>query len=256
MKTYILKLFIVSFFILLLYKFYFFKKNKEYEEELSSLVVCAYNENIDWISKAETLNKYDKIYVYIKNIDVYNKKKNQLPKKIKLISLPNIGSCDHVYLYHIIHNYDTLTNSITFSKGTYKSIIDEYILNDNNYLKKYIMNSGNKNNNILRSFKLDNWNFTNNKNLNFKFKKSKFKNLEHYLLTLFNPKGVSILFEQSNLILYTGYFKVQKQNVHRYKKDIYKKLISYEGGPNREIDHYYERIWGLLFSNVNNSIKL
>ena len=76
MKTYILKLFIVSFFILLLYKFYFFKKNKElYEEELSSLVVCAYNENIDWISTDETLNKYDKIYVYIKNIDVYNKKK-------------------------------------------------------------------------------------------------------------------------------------------------------------------------------------
>lgn len=217
-----------------------------FNNKTSSLVVCAYNENIDWIESKETIDKYTKIFVYIKNKDRFDKIKKNNHKKIKYISLDNIGSCDFVYLHHIINHYSDLTDIVTFSKGTYKKNIPKY----------NIISKSNSNNNNSKKFSLNYWNFSNNKNLNFKYQKSEFKNLEDYLLSIFKKESVDKLFSNSSYIIYAGWFTVSKDNIHRYKKKIYEKLINYKGGPNREIDHFHERIWGLLFSNTDTNIEL
>ena len=86
------------------------------------MVCCVYNEDITWIHN-ET-QQYDKIYIYVKNKKRINKlKKEFLNNKINIILLENIGSCDPVYLYHIINNYNSLEDTITFSSSikVYKS---------------------------------------------------------------------------------------------------------------------------------------
>ena len=67
---------------------------------------------------------------------VYNKGENQdFEKKnvSKIIDLPNVGRCDHTYLYHIVTNYNRLSDIIVFFPGsldlTYKKETAIQILN-------------------------------------------------------------------------------------------------------------------------------
>ena len=255
LKIIVLIIVIAFFFIYLLIRIsnkYKFKNIKK----TYSLVVCVYNENIDWLYDEKNTFKYKEIYVYIKNKERAETllANNNESNKIKYIQLPNIGSCDFAYLYHIIKNYDNLTDYICFSKGTFKKTIRTY--NDFNYIIKpmYKLNKNEVKN--LQNFYLNNWDFKFNKNLNFAFEKSEFKNLEHYLLSIFSKEGVDILFKNYTNIILEGYFNVSKINIHRYDKKIYEKLQVNKGGPNRELDHFHERIWGLLFSNKKKNIDL
>jgi hypothetical protein len=227
--------------LLLLYLLYLLsliKYKETFSSKTNSMVCCVYNEDITWIHNE--IQEYDKIYIYVKNKQRINKLKNEFTHtKINIILLENIGSCDHVYLYHIINNYDSLEDTITFCKGTYINKINKYT-----YTKKT------SNNNALKSFKLNNWNFT--YNTHSKYYKSEFNNLEEYLLSIFSKKNVDKLFSYSTYVLFGGYFTVTKDNIRRYNKNVYNKLINYDiKQPNREIDHYHERIWGLLFSNYS-----
>ena len=82
-----------------------------------TLIVCVYNEDINWINDKK--DNYDKIYIYIKKKNRYNDIKEKFNKdKIEVISIENIGSCDFAYLHHIINNYENMNGTITFHKGT------------------------------------------------------------------------------------------------------------------------------------------
>tara|TARA_B100000123_G_scaffold266265_1_gene238262 strand:- start:1287 stop:2003 length:717 start_codon:yes stop_codon:yes gene_type:complete len=215
-----------------------------------SMVLCIYNENIDWIWKYKNTNirnyKFQKIFLYIKNRERYEKLIEEKHDELfEIISLPNVGSNDYVYLHHIINNYDNLTDCIEFRKGSGYRYPSNYNMN---IFTREIPDD-------IANFYLDNWDFSYNKNLNFKYEKSGFKNVRHYLLSLFKESAVNKLFDGFNYVLYFGNFSVTRDNILRYPKMVYEKLHCLEGGPNREIDHYQERIWGLLFSNKYKKIN-
>jgi len=73
-----------------------------------NLIVSRYKEDISWVEDPP-FNKY-KVVCYNKGDD--------LPKctapKCKVISLPNVGRCDHTFLHHIITNYDNLSKISVF----------------------------------------------------------------------------------------------------------------------------------------------
>lgn len=209
------------------------------------LVCCIYNENINWIQNE--LNNYDKIYLYCKKKERFNEiYKKYSNYKTTVINLENIGTCDYAYLYHIINNYDNLLNIIDFHKGSENKKKKFYIYNlEKKKAKKIKIKK-------LRKFNLKKYSFSNKVNIetnNF-FYKSEFENLNKYLLFLFDKETVNNLFNNHRYVIYGGNFIVNVSNIHRYDKEIYEKLINYDCKfPNREIDHFYERIWGLLFSN-------
>ena len=112
-----------------------FKNNVE-------IVVSRYNEDLSW------LNEYPfNLFEYI----VYNKGDNDHFEKSnvkKIINVTNVGRCDHTYLYHIIENYNNLSNIIVFFTGslknttTYKKQKAINILNniiDNNFTNAYFL---------------------------------------------------------------------------------------------------------------------
>lgn len=250
MNKIIITLSIVIIILLLIKK----KKNNHTKH----LVLAVYNENINWVKKE--IPKFNSIFVYIKNESRINKLKELFKNdnNVLVISMNNIGSCDHVYLYHIINNYNKLADLNTFSKGT-EPLIKYNKFPDNKHVKKLL---GIFNTNHLKKFSLSDWKFTNNKDSKFKFKKSKYNNLEEYLIDKFGKIFTNTLFKYSSSIfsltylektIYSlaGYFTVSKKNIMQYKRKLYKKLIEFETkGPNREIDHFHERIWGLLFTNT------
>lgn len=273
------------------------------------LVCCVYNENIEWI--LECVDDYKYIYIYIKNRNRVDYIRNMFVNmyNVIVIEIENIGSCDHVYLYHIIENYDNLDGIIYFSKGTNRLITKEF-KNYKRYLilnymlllcvllfiilsivrkKKFLIptiiclvlfiiflkilhNNDNiyydtPNNidyrnvneikyteNSVANFNTPTWKFSYNTGAKFKFIRSKHSNLKNYMLSLFSKQFVEYLLNGNKNIIYKGYFKVDSTNIHRYPKELYESLIDFKTkSSNREIDHFHERIWGLLFSTPTNT---
>ena len=79
------------------------------------IVVAVHNEDIKW------LLPYKDIVI------IYNKGEyNYLLNNFNIINLKNYGRESHTYLYHIINNYENLTEKIIFFQG---KIDDHKILN-------------------------------------------------------------------------------------------------------------------------------
>ena len=77
------------------------------------LVIARYNEDLGWLDKYRDVS-FNQIFVY-------NKGKGEVVCPLKqtlYVSLPNVGRCDHTYIYHIIKNYNTLADVTIFAKGS------------------------------------------------------------------------------------------------------------------------------------------
>jgi hypothetical protein len=73
-----------------------------------TIVVAKYLENIDWISK----------YDIISNTIIYDKSgEADLDSSYNIIPIKNFGRESHSYLYHIINNYDNLSDVLIFTQG-------------------------------------------------------------------------------------------------------------------------------------------
>ena len=70
------------------------------------VIISRYNENLSWLLESP-FNQF-KYIVYNKGINNNFEKTNV----IQIINLPNVGKCDHTYLYHIVENYDNLSNIV------------------------------------------------------------------------------------------------------------------------------------------------
>ena len=78
---------------------------EKYDIKKHCMVVARYNECLNW------LLPYEDITI------VYNKGADDLPPFKNIIKLENVGREGHTYLYHIIREYDNLSERITFIQG-------------------------------------------------------------------------------------------------------------------------------------------
>jgi len=131
------------------------------------VIISRYNENLSWTLE-HPFNKFQYI--------VYNKGDNDDFVKTnvkKIIKLDNLGKNDHTYLYHIIENYNNLSNITVFFPGSLnienKKNKGVRILNriiKSNYKKAYFL--GHYQNNVcesFRNFQLDYWQTSDSSNL-------------------------------------------------------------------------------------------
>jgi hypothetical protein len=74
------------------------------------IIIARYNEDLSWLKK---IPKSIKITIYNKGLDDI-----EIPGvKYNIIKLPNIGRESHTYLYHVIQNYDNLSDKTIFCQG-------------------------------------------------------------------------------------------------------------------------------------------
>lgn len=219
------------------------------------VIVARYNEDLSWTLE-EPFNKFQYI--------VYNKGLNDNFEKTnvaKIINVNNVGKNDHTYLYHIIENYNSLTDvtiffpgsiNIDYKKAKAKRIL--YKIIESNYQNAYFF--GDKHASVKESFKdfkLDNWQTTDIKNLNL--------NSETQLkLCSLRPYKVWYKYFFGNTIAkwstLWGIFSIDKRDIIQHPIERYQMLIStVNDHSNPEAGHYIERSWGAIFYPLVYTLK-
>jgi len=238
-------------------------KNKEYVNKFSLLsdplilkenlllknieiVVSRYNENLEWINNYP-FNQFQ-YTVYNKGINENFNKKNVT----KIINLPNVGVCDHTYMYHIVSNYDenSLKQITVFLPGSVNmpskinkaiSILLKALLTQSAFFVGEYTSSVFH---FFKDFTIDNHKTGNSENFNL-------NNRGELIKSWLRPFGNWYLYNFGETIVsyytYNGIFSFDKKDIMKYKKYRYERILDQlKAGPNVEVAHYMERSWGAL----------
>jgi len=210
------------------------------------IVVSRYNEDLHWLDESP-FNEYEYI--------VYNKGDNDNFCKTNvtsIIHLPNIGKCDHTYLYHIVHNFENLNEILVFLPGSldisYKKAKAVDMLERikiNNYENAVFI--GEYSNNILKEF----YNFTLDSHRTTYLNNFEKENSCDVSPANIRPFGKWYLHNFGNISInyYTfwGIFSVHKNDIIQHPKYRYEKLLSQLQVFSPEAGHFTERSWGAIF---------
>jgi hypothetical protein len=264
-KLYLFNVFFLLIFIIivsciyLLYKNYYQKDSlynlniiPKFPKKSIEIVISRYNEDLLWTTKTP-FNKY-KYIVYNKG-DNENYIKNNV---LKSYNIKNQGKCDHTYLYHIVHNYNYLSDIIVFLPGclnVYFKDSKAKILLDliEKYNEAFFIVDYESSENILDEyyyFKVDNYKSMSkvnlDKNSDLQFRKSKVRPFGKWYTQNFD-------FDIKNVSLF-GIFSVNKKDIYNHNKSYYyKHMYSLEGATNDELSHYYEKAWEAVFYPMKNT---
>jgi hypothetical protein len=212
----------------------------------TEIVVARYKENIDWLDDPP-FNKY-KVVCYNKGDDL----PHCTASKCKIIPLPNIGRCDHTFLYHIVNNYDNLANITIFLpascldshkiKTTYKLmylidktkttvILGKPYENVHEELYKFFINKHEATNLVNKSA-----------NPEKKLLPCPIRPFGRWFDAMFGDLVIKI-------VSYFSEFAIAKEHILQHPKEHYEKLLSFvDSHSNPEAGHYMERAWSAVFS--------
>jgi hypothetical protein len=207
-------------------------------------IIARYNEDLAWTLEFP-FNQF-KYVVYNKGVDTLFEHKNVH----MVISLPNVGRCDHTYLYHIIHNYTKLKTIQVFLPGSVNIVYKKKVANQMiSYILRYkraifIANKVPSIFNEFKHFEIDAYAcaYGPNKMLNGEIATGK---CEH------RPFGKWFLhhsFYDSSSYCFNGIFSIDKRDILRHPMDRYIKLereLAIHSNP--EVGHYIERSWATIF---------
>lgn len=199
------------------------------------LIVSRYNEDILWTDNFDCI--------------IYNK--GDFLDKSNTFQLPNIGRESHTYLYHIINNYNNLSDINIFCQGRYD---DHYNLTVSDFKEKCLDIGLNgyaeffkKRHDVHGNY------FSANPNVNLLGfthygileNPTKTKNLQEWYEVVFGEP-----YETVPYVFWNGIFSVTKQNILKRSLDSYKRLYYYINmNFSNPIDgHYFERMWYRIFN--------
>lgn len=214
-------------------------------ERSVKIIVARYNEDLSWMRETPF-----NLFRYI----VYNKGINDNFEKCnvdEIVNLPNVGRCDHTYLYHIVNNYNNLNDinvffpgclNIDFKKEKAKKILYSILI----FRKAVFYGTFTKSvKQDFLNFTLDNWTSTDNSNklINPESKTYPAK-LRPY------GKWYNYMFGNINVNRYCihGIFSIGKKDIIKHHIIRYIKLLNAVGvHSNPEVGHYIERSWNAIF---------
>jgi hypothetical protein len=212
------------------------------------IIVSRYNEDLEWMMEEP--------FCYFK-YTVYNKGDNEEFNKSrvnKIINLPNVGFCDHTYLYHIVNNYNTLSNITVFFPGSidipYKK--KKAIMTLHKIIKHEApVIFAHKQKNIRQffaNFSIDKWKCSHPKNITSKsssiLAKSPIRPYKNWYTYHFGNRIY-------NDYIIQGIFSVHKLDIIYNSITHYKSLLeTVDKESNPEAAHYMERSWLAIFNTL------
>jgi hypothetical protein len=207
-------------------------------------IISRYNEDLGWTLEFP-FNQFNYI-VYNKGVNDSFEKKNVS----SVIPVPNVGRCDQTYLFHIVSNYNKLSDTVIFLPGSvdmpHKKIIAVKLLLNILQTKKASFIGG-ETKSIFHSFKYfsqDEYCCQNpiNQELN---------NESKLCLCPQRPFGNWFLqhgFKDVNQYCFYGIFSVDKRDIYQHPISRYVQLLQeLSVHSNPEVGHYTERAWASIF---------
>lgn len=234
------------------------------------MVIARYAESLSWLQSLDAafLQNRDEIfttiYVYNKGPDTEFRVPIDVTKydnvRVEYVTLPNVGRCDHTYLYHIYEHYDALPDTIMFFTGS-ADIIWKLYKTNMSLFKVY----------IERNF--DTFFIVYHIIYEDKYLQDEFKGFEitEYLCNgmdnaILNPdktcqpceirpfeKWYDHVFGDLKVkqFCYKGIFNVSAKHVRNRPREFYADLMKYvDHHHNPEAAHYIERSWIAIFHPV------
>ena len=212
------------------------------------IIISRFNENLNWLQESP-FNEFQYI--------VYNKGDNDNFNKtnvVSIVNLPNVGKCDHTYLYHIVNNFDNLDDILVFLPGSLYSSSEKKSraldilerIKRNNYNSAVFI--GDFCSGLLKqfgNFTMDSYSTSSPENYN--------KNMETAThLANIRPfwKWYLVNFGRIHVNYYTykGIFSVDKRDILQHPRYRFEKLMNQVAvHSNPEVGHYIERTWGAIF---------
>jgi hypothetical protein len=198
------------------------------------MVIARYNEDIKWLIPFKDI------------VIIYNKGEyDKLLNNFNTINLNNYGRESHTYLYHIINNYDNLTEKIIFFQG---KIDDHKILDIEDYFGRYnfIAKISELNIDKLKT-KIDHFG---------KWKKD--YNNGNMKISPYTPydwltKIIGINLEEDlkiSKVVWGANFAISRELILSKPKIFYENILRYvDYHINPEEGHFLERSWYLIFNN-------
>lgn len=245
-------------FIFLIFDNYLYLRDEYITENFSvnnqknvEIIIARYNEDLKWTLEAP-FNQYKYI--------VYNKGDNENFEKAnvkEIITLPNVGKCDHTYLYHVINSYNNLSDIVVFFPGSldlkYKRKIAVKLLNEISLRDNAIFISLNQYDikKLHYNFKLSHWKTAHKKNISKNgeslLKKSTIRPFGLWFENMFGDLKI-------NCLIYYGIFSIDKNDILQHPVSRYEVLIKdLSDHSNPEVGHYLERSWCAVFHPLKNT---
>ena len=249
---------LIIFVITTMYKIWQSKKIETFSESSSTveIVVSRYNENLEWLNQ-DPYNKYPVV--------IYNKGQNDEfvhNNNVKdIVNLPNVGREGHTYLYHIVNNYDNLSDMTIFLPGSCESSVYK----KKELSSKLLYNMNEKNRNIYtcsrgdlyeteKNFQIDSYLSTSSANQQINrdvsMQKSKIRPFGEWYTYYFGN-------DSTECITYTAIFAISKDNILKKPKTYYMHFMNeLAQHQNPEVGHYIERSWAKIFSQDDDTMYL
>lgn len=218
------------------------------------MVISHFNEDLSFIASLPW-SELDAIYVYTKTDDIRNLVFPAGVPNVIVIPLPNVGRCDHTYLYHIIKRYDNLAAVTIFLPGSCtlpeKLPQMQYTMHmaikerDSIFFAICPSGPGVDYRKELKNFQLDEWKSTHKDN----DRNHPEAKLEPCVIRPFGDwYKQTIGNEPLSFLVLRGIFAVSKEHVHNRPIEFYQKLIGFVSAhSNPEAGHYIERSWSTVF---------
>lgn len=182
-----------------------------------TVVIARYNESLEWSSNIS--NTRTKCIIYNKG--------SKLDHIGPIIHLPNVGREEHTYLYHIINNYDNLSDYTMFLQGQpfdHTPYLESILASDEWKKPFHVMSA-----NIF--------------NLTVNHEQNPYTMLELYN-TLFNRKKTEFSFWFGA----GAQFCVSRATIRSRSKEFYQKIYAILARDVNPIEgHAIERFWPMIF---------
>jgi hypothetical protein len=246
-------------FIFYIFDNYLYLRDEYIEEHFSAdnsdkkveIIIARYNEDLKWTLEAP-FNQYKYI--------VYNKGDNENFEKTnvkQIITLPNVGKCDHTYLYHVVNNYNNLSDIVVFFPGSldlkYKRKIGVKLLKEINIRNNAIFISLNEYDikKLHYNFKMSHYKTkhikNSSKNGESELKKSSIRPFGLWFENMFGDLKI-------NCLIYYGIFSIDRNDILQHPVSRYEVLIKdLSDHSNPEVGHYFERSWCAVFHPLKNT---
>lgn len=213
-----------------------------------TIVISRYNESLDWLRLIQLPPEY--------SIYIYNKGSNSTfymhPNVKCIITLPNVGRCDHTYLYHVLTHYNSLGDIVIFLPGCcnipHKSITMKRMLLEVEETEEGAFPAISRMNDVkhdLYHFELDEWQSTTSEN----YEANPERKLTPANIRPFG-KWFQHFFGNRHVTIHQlwGIFSISKKDILQHSHLYYQSLINEFGNSsNPEVGHYFERSWAAIF---------
>jgi hypothetical protein len=219
------------------------------ESRSVDLVVARYKENLEWLNNYKD-SRFQNVFIYNKSDSPVEDCVNEYANCV-IKTLPNVGVCDHTYLYHIIENYDSLADVTVFAPGSadleykanvFKTTIDKTMTTKDSVLNVYKFDiDADK---AMYNFRMINYIPSSSHNRD----RNDFKNVPA------SPTPFGVWYRKHFPEVHTPYssflgiFAVSKEHVHQRPKSFYKEMINQVNTNTfHEASHFIERAWFSIF---------